>query len=369
MSIERRGPTTWRVRWLQGGQHRSKTFDRLSAAKEFQAEIQLLKSGGRLRSAPRQTLAAFAEDHWFPEVVAELAGTTQVFYRRAWDTHITPYLGERRIRDISTMAVRDLDRHLAHATGDAMRRKTLRVLSSCLGYAAEEGYITANPVMAVRQNARRGAGPRRAKPRPPRALAPSQIERIVVALRAGSPAGDRDALLVSLMAYAGLRPGDALALRPCDVEMNTIHVERAIALGEEKGTKTGAVRVTAALGGLSSMVADWSAERGLAPEAYLFGDPSGRPWSESAYRNWRRRVFQPAAEAAGLGRVRPYSLRHSWASLQLHSGRDAATTAKQAGHSVETFLRYYAHEIEEWSNRAPEDPDRVIAAARAEVAR
>jgi len=128
MSIERRDPNKWRVRWLQGGQHRSKTFDRLGDAKAFQAEIQLLKSGGRLRSAPRQTLSAFADDHWFPEVVSELAGTTQVFYRQAWRRHIAPYLGDRRIRDISTGSVREFDRHLARATGDAMRRKTLRVL-------------------------------------------------------------------------------------------------------------------------------------------------------------------------------------------------------------------------------------------------
>ncbi len=221
----------------------------------------------------------------------------------------------------------------------------------------------------MRQNARRGSGPRRAQERPPRALAPEQIERIVAVLRAAGPERERDALLVSLMAYAGLRPGEALALRPCDVEKNTIHVERAIALGEEKGTKTGVVRVTAALGGLPEMVAAWAATRSIPPEGYLFAAGDGQPWSESAYRNWRRRVFQPAAEAAGLGRVRPYSLRHSWASLQLHAGRDAATTAKQAGDSVETFLRYYAHEIEEWSNHASEDPDQAIARARADVGR
>ncbi len=41
-----------------------------------------------------------------------------------------------------------------------------------------------------------------------------------------------------MLAYAGLRPGEALALRLGDVGARTILVERAVALGDVKGTKT-----------------------------------------------------------------------------------------------------------------------------------
>ena len=47
-----------------------------------------------------------------------------------------------------------------------------------------------------------------------------------------------DATLVSLLAYAGLRPGEALALRWDDVRSRTILVQNALALGEVKDTKT-----------------------------------------------------------------------------------------------------------------------------------
>jgi integrase len=50
----------------------------------------------------------------------------------------------------------------------------------------------------------------------------------------------RDATLVSGLAYAGLRPGEALALTWAEVGERTILVEKALALGVTKTTKNGA---------------------------------------------------------------------------------------------------------------------------------
>lgn len=44
--------------------------------------------------------------------------------------------------------------------------------------------------------------------------------------------------LVSLLAYSGMRPGEALALTWNDVRDNTLIVEKSLALGEVKDTKT-----------------------------------------------------------------------------------------------------------------------------------
>ena len=40
------------------------------------------------------------------------------------------------------------------------------------------------------------------------------------------------------MAYAGLRPGEALALRWTDVRAQTLLIQRALSLGEDADTKT-----------------------------------------------------------------------------------------------------------------------------------
>ena len=53
----------------------------------------------------------------------------------------------------------------------------------------------------------------------------------------------KDATLVCVLAYAGVRPSEALALRWSDIHARTLLVERALtAEGEIKRTKTGQVR-------------------------------------------------------------------------------------------------------------------------------
>jgi integrase len=71
-------------------------------------------------------------------------------------------------------------------------------------------------------------------------LPPSVVESIRSTLIAAGRGSD--ATLVSVMAYAGLRPGEALALRWRHVGDRTLRIEAAVALGQEKGTKAGAVR-------------------------------------------------------------------------------------------------------------------------------
>ena len=43
--------------------------------------------------------------------------------------------------------------------------------------------------------------------------------------------GPRDATLISVLSYAGLRPGEALGLRWGDIRERTLLVQRAISLG------------------------------------------------------------------------------------------------------------------------------------------
>ena len=67
---------------------------------------------------------------------------------------------------------------------------------------------------------------KRAPRREVRPLAPVTVE----ALRAVSQ--ERDAVLISVLAYAGLRPQEALGLCWVHVRARTLLVERAVSLGE-----------------------------------------------------------------------------------------------------------------------------------------
>ncbi|MGH2915476.1 MAG: tyrosine-type recombinase/integrase [Solirubrobacteraceae bacterium] len=81
-----------------------------------------------------------------------------------------------------------------------------------------------------------------------RALAPATIEAMRGAVDV------RDATLISVLAYTGLRPGEALGLRWGDVRERTLLVQRSISLGEEADTKTRKHRTVRLLAPLASDV-------------------------------------------------------------------------------------------------------------------
>ena len=110
--------------------------------------------------------------------------------------------------------------------GDATARKVLSLMQGILGRAVVLGRISSNPVAAIRK-------PPQGRKRAVRPLTPTLVE----AIRHRMPT-DQDATLISVLAYAGLRPGEALALTWGDIGERTILVERSVALGEVKDTKT-----------------------------------------------------------------------------------------------------------------------------------
>jgi integrase len=166
----------------------------------------------------------------------------------------------------------------------------------------------------------------------------------------------QDQVLVSLLAYAGLRPEEALALLWGDISARFIRVERAVALGEirEDDDVKRHDRSVRLLLPLAEDLRAWKAARGAIPlpNQLVLPRRDGRVWQDHDWRNWRKRVFRPAATAAGLTKPRPYDLRGSFASLLIQEGKTVVYVAKQLGHTPETCLRYYARLFDE----APEHP-------------
>jgi integrase len=141
----------------------------------------------------------------------------------------------------------------------------------------------------------------------------------------------RDATIVCVLAYAGLRPGEALGLEWRHIRERTILVEQALALGEVKETKTGQTRTVRLLAPLAADLAEWQLASGRpAARSLVFPGRNRMPWTDTAYRNWRRRVYAPAAAAAGLDAARPYYLRHLFCSLLLAEGASVVEVARQA---------------------------------------
>ncbi len=59
-------------------------------------------------------------------------------------------------------------------------------------------------------------------------------------------------------------------------------------------------------------------------------------------RAFRRSFWTPTLKVLGIRYRRPYTMRHTYATVMLMQGMNPAFCASQLGHSVEMFQRTYA---------------------------
>lgn len=326
--IERDGGAVWRVRWREAGRNRSKVLGRKRDAEAFDAELRRRKRTGEiaLLDAGKESLATFGEDWWRLYAEPNLAATTLKTYATMWDAYVLPHLGSRPLRDLTPTVINRFRLELeARGVGRMSIAKTMTLLQGVLQRACEWKRLASNPVRAVRK-------PRPAPRRSVTPLSPETVEQMRLWLLNRQLV--RDATLVSELAYAGRRPGEAFALTWGNVRERTLLIEAAVSLGAVAETKTRRRRTVRTLAPLAQDLAGWRLRAGRPPDAALLCPAhDGKPWSPDDWKNWRRRVFRPAAATAGVPDARPYDLRHSFVSLLIAEGHNIVEVARQAGHS------------------------------------
>ena len=252
--IQRAGGGVWRVRWRdEQGRARSRVVGRKADATALDADLKRAKrlGGAAVVANHRETLAEFSKLWWARHAAPNLARHTQENYASALDVHIIPRLGDIRLQALTTELISDMRAEMAAAgVGEPAIRKVLTVLQSILERAVEWRHLDTNPVRAVRK-------PGQHRTRVVRPLPPRTIE----AMRTYLLTTDRqlDATLVSILAYGGLRPGEAIGLRWHDVGERTLLVERSVAFGQLKSTKTSSTRSVRLLGPLMDDLNAWRA--------------------------------------------------------------------------------------------------------------
>lgn len=389
--MQRRGGA-WRVRWQDhAGRWCSRTFARKTDATAFEAEVKRAKRLGGLAAlqADRMTVDELMAGVWAPARARTLAARTLASYQHLYDRHVSPHLGGMPAARVTPAVVSRWQADLlAAGVGARSAQLAAAVLSAVMQAAVEADMLARNPVRL----ARKAPAARR---REVRALGPIEVERLRRAIGArldvqvpAAAAGarprrgylqpdtreptirQRDMTLVALLALAGLRPGEALALRWADIGENTILVQRATDLdGAIKHTKTRQGRSVRLLRPLAGDLRAWRLASGRPDdEALLFPAADGRAWPEARYKAWAQRSFRRAARAAGVPHATPYTLRHSFASLLLAEGRSVIDVAAQLGHSPQMTLSVYAHVIAELDGAPRIDAEQAVTAARRRLA-
>jgi integrase/recombinase XerC len=136
----------------------------------------------------------------------------------------------------------------------------------------------------------------------------------------------RDAAIVSLMVFAGLRVGEVVMLRQADVELSDRSGRVTVRLGKREKYRQIPINKEA-----RKTLADWLAIQPSDPNRLLFG--------ELSIRSVELRVKE-IARAAGVD-CTPHQLRHTCAKRILDAGRPLTEVQQILGHtSLTTTARY-----------------------------
>lgn len=257
---------------------------------------------------------------------------TRVAYEAAWRLRIEPRFGATPVRRIKPAHVDDWIAEMSEQGVSASKViEATGVLKRVLDRVVRDKVIPTNPC-----EQRASTLPKRPKTDRP-VLAPSEVERLVAAMT-----HEADRVLVRLLAYGGLRVGEALALqwRYVDLERKTLTVRESVddTMGKLTvgPTKTYARRTItlpdALIAQLHALRADVDEPRLVFPNR--IGD-------YRRYRNWRR-VWDRACDRSGVTAT-PHDLRATCASLLIDAGASPKDVQQHLGHEdITTTMNIYA---------------------------
>jgi integrase len=294
-----------------------------------------IEDGRWLDPAEGQTTVRDWAARWLASVAPQLKHKTQASYRSLINSRINPALGDRELSSLRPITVAEWVADMKTKGLSASRiRQAYRVLSQLMSSAVDNGLISQTPCRGIRL-------PRMPQTEP-HILTPSEASQIV---RNASAPHD---LLIALLAFAGLRVGEAFALRRMDVDVpggllvvdeNLAEANGALVFDTPKSHQR---RVLTLAPSLAKRLGAYLDALPGGDDALLFTNRFGRPLR---YNQWRKAHFDVAVSAAGLTDVTPHDLRASHGTW-VADRYGVMTAAHRLGHSnASVTTRHYARPV------------------------
>ena len=305
----------------------------------------------------RMTLAEWL-DRWLEQMALTLRPGTLEQHRGNFDRHVKPYLGQKKLTQLTAADLRELYRTLLERgrigprrdSGPGLSPTTVRgihaALHQALRAAVDQGLMPCNPAEQ--------AEPPKIAHKALRILSQEQME-IFLAATDRDPVW-RDFFYTELT--TGLRLGEICGLMWSDFDgrKGTLSVSRT--LHKEKGGRLVAGDTKTYAGTRMILLPSTTAERLTERKKHsysqwIFPNPL-RPEAPlnpgTAYRHLKKILRE-----AGLPELRFHDLRHTFATHALASGVDAKTLSGILGHTKASFtLDTYTHTTGDMQKRAAE---------------
>ena len=324
-----------------------KTFKLRKDAERWLADQAAIINRGEFID-PRDSAKLYRElvELWKRTRYAHLAPRTRERYDSILRNYLLPAFGSTQVGRLRRADIKvyfaDLD------VSPATARKVQIVLSSVLSEGMELGLLRENPAARLQL------------PTPPRremtVLTEAEIRALAETIEHRS-----DRLAVYVAGYTGVRAGELWALqrKHIDLDGRRLIVERTLTsqsgtLIFRNTTKTdGSRRVISLPTFLTNMLAAHIAKLAPGPETLVFtghGGANGRPTGSGGpvrHELFYSRVFKPAVRAALPPDKHDFTwhdLRHTNASLLIHSGASILLVSKRLGHASTTItMDRYGH--------------------------
>lgn len=367
--IRKRGATSWELKFDIGsdpltGKRRTRTQNFRGTKKEAQLKLASLvtqHASGALVDTAKTTLADFIE-RWIRDwAESHVSEKTRERYAELLRNHVAARIGDVQIQKLRPVHLNELYGKLLRGHDDrpALAARTVghvhRVLHRALGHALRWG--------VVQQNIAEMVTPPRVEASELEILEPASVQLVLRGLRG------RTIYPVCVLALAtGMRRGELLALRWCDVDLDgaALRVEQSLEQTKRHGlrfkspkTKHGRRRITLPPSALAELRTHRAAQQearlrlgmGKAPaDALVFPKWDFTPRSpNSLTKEWHDAV----ARTDGAPKVSLHSLRHTHASHLIAAGLDVLAISRRLGHGTPSItLSVYGHLFPNADDRA-----------------
>jgi integrase len=324
-------PTGYRVRWrTPDGKSRSKTIKRKVDAQQFLLSVEHAKEVGTYLDPSRSKITVGTWTGQWLAAQTHLKPSTHARYRGIVGAHILPRWDGTSLFQVNHADVQTWISGIDLAPASVLYIH--RVFSQIMDLAVRDKRIPSNPATGVRL-------PRVARSEK-RFLTPEQVHQLAdAAAQYPIPeVGGQYRVLILVLAFCGLRWGEMAALRVKRVDLmrrrltvaeSVVQVGSRLVWGTPKSHAARSVPVPRSLVPLLTEVM-----AGKGADDLVFTTWRGKPLRNL---NFRRDVFDKAAEDAGLAGLTPHELRHTAASLAVSAGANVKAVQRMLGHASATM--------------------------------